>query len=105
MAQRPYFYGSGAIGGVVNIVDERVPTTSTPRAEWMSEWQSVNSEKLIAGSAANGNDLFAVYVDGFYRDSIDYKAAHGHSDHDDHEESMATASVSPIRLRPVKAVL
>lgn len=78
------FYGSGAIGGVVNIVDERVPTTSTPRAEWMSEWQSVNSEKLIAGSAANGNDLFAVYVDGFYRDSIDYKAAHGHSDHDDH---------------------
>ncbi|GHG72634.1 hypothetical protein GCM10010919_25070 [Alishewanella longhuensis] len=79
------FYGSGAIGGVVNIVDERVPTSSTPRAEWMSEWQSVNSEKLIAGSAVNGNDLFAVYVDGFYRDSINYKTADGHSDHASHE--------------------
>ena len=81
------FYGSGAIGGVVNIVDERVPTNSTPRAEWMSEWQSVNSEKLIAGSATSGNDLFAVYVDGFYRDSIDYKAAKGHSAHAEHEHS------------------
>ncbi|WP_333607443.1 TonB-dependent receptor [Arsukibacterium sp.] len=78
------FYGSGAIGGVVNIVDERVPTNSTPRAEWITQLQSVNSEKLIAGSAVGGNDLFAVYVDGFWRDSIDYKAPHGHDEHDDH---------------------
>lgn len=79
------FYGSGAIGGVVNIVDERVPTDSTPRAEWMTEWQSVNSEKLIAGSAVSGTDLFAVYVDGFWRDSIDYKTAHGHQHDHDHD--------------------
>ncbi|KKO43962.1 TonB-dependent receptor [Arsukibacterium ikkense] len=79
------FYGSGAIGGVVNIVDERVPTDSTPRAEWIAQLQSVNSEKLLAGSAVNGNDLFAVYVDGFWRDSIDYKGPHGHSAADEHD--------------------
>ncbi|MEH8017594.1 TonB-dependent receptor [Rheinheimera muenzenbergensis] len=66
------FYGSGAIGGVVNVVDERVPTNSAPRAEWMLQRESVNNEKLVAGSAVNGTDMFAVYVDGFWRDSDNY---------------------------------
>lgn len=66
------FYGSGAIGGVVNVVDERVPTDSTSRAEWMVQRESVNNEKLVAGSAVSGTDNIAVYVDGFWRDSDDY---------------------------------
>ncbi|HEY9043853.1 MAG TPA: TonB-dependent receptor [Rheinheimera sp.] len=66
------FYGSGAIGGVVNVVDERVPTDSTSRAEWMVQHESVNNEKLVAGSAVSGTDNIAVYVDGFWRDSDDY---------------------------------
>lgn len=84
------FYGSGAIGGVVNIVDERVPTSSTPRAEWQAELQSVDSAKLVAGSLVNGNADYAVYLDGFWRDTIDYKASgdwqgEAHDDHDEHD--------------------
>lgn len=70
------FYGSGAIGGVVNVVDDRIPTDSTPRAEWLTELQSVDSAKLVAGSLVNGNQDYAVYLDGFWRDSINYKAPH-----------------------------
>lgn len=85
------FYGSGAIGGVVNIVDERVPTSSTPRAEWLAELQSVDSAKLVAGSLVNGNDKYAVYLDGFWRDTINYKAPGDwqgelHAEHDEHAD-------------------
>ncbi|HEX5793318.1 MAG TPA: TonB-dependent receptor plug domain-containing protein [Rheinheimera sp.] len=66
------FYGSGAIGGVVNVVDERVPTNSTSRAEWLLQRESVNNEKLAAGSVVSGTDNIAVYADGFWRDSADY---------------------------------
>lgn len=66
------FYGSGAIGGVVNVVDERVPTDSTSRAEWMVQRESVNNEKLAAGNLVTGTDDIAIYADGFWRDSDDY---------------------------------
>uniref|UniRef100_UPI004047552A TonB-dependent receptor plug domain-containing protein n=1 Tax=Rheinheimera sp. TaxID=1869214 RepID=UPI004047552A len=49
------FYGSGAIGGVVNVVDDRVPTDNISRAEWMAQRNSVNSEKLAAGSVVTGS--------------------------------------------------
>ena len=67
------FYGSGAIGGVVNVVDERVPTDNNTRAEWVVQRESVNSEKLAAGSIVTGADNIAVYADAFWRDSNDYR--------------------------------
>ncbi|MGP9802096.1 TonB-dependent receptor [Rheinheimera sp. NSM] len=66
------FYGSGAIGGVVNVVDERIPTDNTSRAEWMLQRGSVNNEKLAAGSLVTGVDNIGVYVDGFWRDNGNY---------------------------------
>ncbi|WP_290613634.1 TonB-dependent receptor [Arsukibacterium sp. UBA3155] len=66
------FYGSGAIGGVVNVVDERIPTNNTTRAEWMLQGNSVNDEKLASGSLVTGVDNVAVYVDGFWRDNDSY---------------------------------
>ena len=66
------FYGSGAIGGVVNVVDERIPTDNTTRAEWMLQRESVNNEKLAAGSLVSGVDNIGVYLDGFWRDSGNY---------------------------------
>jgi iron complex outermembrane receptor protein len=66
------FYGSGAIGGVVNIVDERIPTDNTTRAEWLLQGTSVNDEKLASGSLVTGVDNIAVYIDGFWRDNNDY---------------------------------
>jgi len=67
------FYGSGAIGGVVNVVDERIPTDNSTRAEWMLQRESVNNEKLAAGSLVTGVDNIGLYVDGFWRDSDDYR--------------------------------
>jgi iron complex outermembrane receptor protein len=67
------FYGSGAIGGVVNVVDERVPTDNNTRAEWMLQRESVNNEKLAAGSIVTGADNIAVYADAFWRDNDDYR--------------------------------
>ncbi|KKO50263.1 TonB-dependent receptor [Arsukibacterium sp. MJ3] len=67
------FYGSGAIGGVVNIVDERIPTDNTTRAEWLLQGTSVNDEKLASGSLVTGVDNIAVYIDGFWRDNNDYR--------------------------------
>jgi iron complex outermembrane receptor protein len=67
------FYGSGAIGGVVNVVDERVPTDNNTRAEWMLQRESVNNEKLAAGSIVTGADNIAVYADAFWRDNGEYR--------------------------------
>lgn len=67
------FYGSGAIGGVVNVVDERIPTNNTTRAEWMLQGDSVNDGKLASGSLVTGVDNVAMYVDGFWRDNDSYK--------------------------------
>jgi len=66
------FYGSGAIGGVVNVVDERIPTDNSTRVEWMLQRESVNNEKLAAGSLVSGVGNIGVYVDGFWRDNGNY---------------------------------
>mgnify|MGYP006136045025 FL=1 len=67
------FFGSGAIGGVVNVVDERVPTNNTPFGEFILEKNSVNNQKLAAFNVKNGTDSFAFYADGFWRESDDYR--------------------------------
>ncbi|GAB2918914.1 TonB-dependent receptor [Rheinheimera gaetbuli] len=66
------FYGSGAIGGVVNVVDERIPTDNSTRAEWLLQRESVNNEKLAAGSLVTGTGNIALYADGFWRDNDSY---------------------------------
>src|SRR5690606_30787566 len=40
------FFGSGAIGGVVNVVDQRVPVDSETRGEWLLQHDSVNHQRL-----------------------------------------------------------
>lgn len=67
------FYGSGAIGGVVNVVDSRVPTDSETRGEWLLEKGSVDNQKLASFNFTTGTDNFAFYADGFWRDSDDYE--------------------------------
>ena len=67
------FYGSGAIGGVVNIVDGRVPTDSTTRGEWLVETNSVDDQRLGSFNLTTGTDSFAFYADGYVRESNDYE--------------------------------
>ncbi|CAM3659283.1 TonB-dependent receptor [Rheinheimera salexigens] len=100
------FYGSGAIGGVVNVVDQRVPTDSSTRAEWMLEHGSGNNEKLAAGSISSGGDNFAVYADGFIRDNDAYKIPHrnSHSEaDDDHAEHADEALGNKVENTQAKA--
>lgn len=67
------FFGSGAIGGVVNVVDQRVPTSNETRGEFLLETQTVNDQKLGTFNVTTGVDNIAFYADGFYRDSNDYE--------------------------------
>ncbi|MDN3476246.1 TonB-dependent receptor [Pseudoalteromonas sp. APC 3355] len=67
------FYGSGAIGGVVNVVDNRVPTDSTTRGEWNAEHNSVDNQKVASFNATTGTDSFAFYADAFWREADDYE--------------------------------
>ncbi len=70
-------YGSGAIGGAVNVVDGRIPEAVTDeplqgRAELRGN--TVNDEKSgmfrMDGTAASGNFVF--HVDGLHRETGDY---------------------------------
>ena len=80
------FYGSGAIGGVVNVVDSRVPTDSTTRGEWNLEHNSVDEQKVASFNATTGTESFAFYADAFWRESDDYEVPVA-ADFDDTEHS------------------
>lgn len=83
------FYGSGAIGGVVNVVDGRIPTSNETRGEWLLETSSVDEQQLASFNVTTGINNFAFYADGFYRESEDYEVpvmAEVEGDEHDHEE-------------------
>lgn len=83
------FYGSGAIGGVVNVVDNRVPTDNTTRGEWRLETSTVDDKKLGAFNGTFGGNNFAFYVDGYMRETEDYEvpvAPELEGDDHDHED-------------------
>jgi iron complex outermembrane recepter protein len=79
------FYGSGAIGGVVNVVDDRIPKGSDTYGEWRLENQSVADDKLISASGNTGLGNFGLHADGFWRDADDYKIPGPAEAEDDHE--------------------
>jgi len=66
------FYGSGAVGGVVNVVDNRVPTDNTTQGEWLIESNSVDDQQLGSFNVTTGTGAVAFYADGFWRESNDY---------------------------------
>ena len=83
------FYGSGAIGGVVNVVDDRVPTSSNDKIDYLLQYNDVSNEKQASINLQTGTDNIALHLDGFWRDSKDYKLAQTEGDihqGEDHEE-------------------
>jgi iron complex outermembrane receptor protein len=67
-------YGSGAIGGVVNVVDNRLPKT---RQEGLSGRVSalhdtVSNERTVSTDLNGGEDNFAWHLDAFKRKTDDY---------------------------------
>ena len=79
------FYGSGAIGGVVNVVDDRVPTSSEDEVDYLLQYNDVANEKQAAVNVQTGTEEFAFHLDAFWRDAKDYKLAGEAELHDDHD--------------------
>lgn len=66
-------YGSGAIGGVVNVLDNRIPERLPEKmVEGAVEqrYNTVNEGKSTAFKLEGGKGMLAWHLDGFYRDSI-----------------------------------
>lgn len=67
------FYGSGAIGGVVNVVDQRIPDNNDWEGEVSTDRNTNNSEETFSGFVKGGKDNIAFNVQGYYRDAEDYR--------------------------------
>ena len=63
------FYGSGAIGGVVNVVDDRVPQSTDTNGEWRLQQDSVADDKLVSASGNTGIGSMGLHLDGFWREA------------------------------------
>ena len=68
-------YGSGAIGGLVNVVNERIPTTLEPKPTGQIEARhgTVDRGRSLSGAADAAFGQIAVHVDGNVRHADDYK--------------------------------
>ncbi|WP_018691713.1 TonB-dependent receptor [Algicola sagamiensis] len=84
-------YGSGAIGGVVNVIDNRIPREQKQETDvkFDSRYNSVSDETMLAVNldtkTVNG---FSVHVDAFNRITNDYEIPdepHHDEDEGDHE--------------------
>lgn len=80
------FYGSGAIGGVVNVVDDRVPTSSNEQVDYLLQYNDVSNEQQASINIQTGTDNVAFHFDGFWRDSKDYKLAGEADSHEEHHD-------------------
>lgn len=68
-------YGSGAIGGLVNVVDGRIPTTLNKQiaGEVEAKYGSVNMEKSVSFFLDSTSGDIAMHADGNSRNTSDYK--------------------------------
>lgn len=91
------FYGSGAIGGVVNVVDNRVPRSLEKSVNYMVKHNDVADENEVSMGVNTAVENFAFHLDGFWRDANNYnipgysesaelREAEEHEDHDQDEE-------------------
>jgi iron complex outermembrane receptor protein len=83
------FYGSGAIGGVVNVVDQRIPDNNDWEGEVSTDRNTNNSEETFSGFIKGGKDNIAFNIQGYYRDADDYRIpgyAEGEEAHSEHED-------------------
>ncbi len=88
-------YGSGAIGGVVNVVDSRIPTDVIVGYEGTGEYShdTVSNTNTYAGKFAAGHDGFNVHVDGTDRVGKDYQTPTYYFQEHEEDEAEALDSV------------
>ena len=92
-------YGSGAIGGVVDVHTGRVPHQVPEQVALNAELRGADNadQRTAAGRLDAGAGDFAFHVDGFYRDADDYEIP-GYAEsaalraleeeHDEHEDEL-----------------
>lgn len=67
-------YGSGAVGGVVNVVDNRLPRQLRPASTVVeSRYGTASDEKTAALAHDGGQDQIAWHFDGFKRKTDNYE--------------------------------
>lgn len=68
-------YGSGAIGGLVNVVNERIPTAleDKPTGQAETRYSSVDNGRNVSGSMDGAVGHVGMHIDGNWRDTNDYK--------------------------------
>ncbi|MFJ7567292.1 TonB-dependent receptor [Herminiimonas sp. NPDC097707] len=68
-------YGSGAIGGVVNIINDRIPTVlnARPTGETELRYGTVDRTKNMSLSVDGAAGDIGLHIDGNLRDADDYK--------------------------------
>ncbi len=90
------FYGSGAIGGVVNVVDKRVPTDSVQEIDYLLQYNDVSNERQASINLQTGTENFAINADAFWRDSKNFKLPERSGQHEKHEEESSRLVNSAI---------
>ncbi|MGZ8295367.1 MAG: TonB-dependent receptor, partial [Telluria sp.] len=68
-------YGSGAIGGLVNVVNERIPSHLEPKAVGQAEvrYSTVDNARNASGSVDGASGAIGFHIDGNVRRGHDYK--------------------------------
>jgi len=88
-------YGGGAIGGVVNVLDRKIPTVMPEQAvegQAGLRFNSAAAERAaVFGLTTALSENIALRLEGVSRKTTDYRAPKGlfaskHEEHDDHEE-------------------
>ena len=66
-------YGGSAVGGVVNLIDNRIPTQPMEGLNGKADvgWSTVNKESRAAVMLESGNERYGMHVDAFGRHSGD----------------------------------
>lgn len=85
------FYGSGAIGGVVNVVDERIATDADDEFQFNLSQASVNEETAGSFNVKQALGNIVLTANAFYRDADEYDIPDGghHEEHDEHDMDTA----------------
>ncbi len=92
-------YGNGAIGGIVNVIDERIPESSFSRPEFALEhsYDTNNSENQSIARLNLSAGRLNIHLDGYTRDSdeveingyaIDARALEAEDEHEGEEDEI-----------------
>ena len=84
-------YGGGAIGGVVNVLDNRIPTTEITSLQGGAEYRhdTASSGDNLVARLEGGNGAFAFHLDGLKRswDNVEIPSSATGEDESDHIEN------------------